>query len=131
MRALLTTAAALCALALGACGGGNDKKDAEGVVRDFAKATSESDGKKFCKELVTQEFLEQTTGAKGDGAQGSCVKQIDALKGVQIKVAKITKTEVDGDTATVDAQLESQGRKQPQRFRLKKEDGKFRLVANK
>ena len=124
----LATAACLALLALAGCGGGDDKDDAEQTVRDIADATSDSDGDKFC-DLVTTQFLEQTTGAKGDKAKDACQKQIDSLKNAELKVSKITKTEVKGDKATVTAELESQGRKRPQVFNLKKEDGKFRLTS--
>lgn len=126
--AAVATAACLALAALAGCGGGNDKEDAEQVVRDIAAATSDSDGDKFCG-LVTDQFLEQSTGAKGDKATDACKKQIDSLKNQDIKVTKITGTEVDGDRATVTAELESQGRKRPQVFNLKKEDGEFKLAS--
>ena len=103
-------------LALGACGGGSSKEDAEQTVKDIASATNDSDGDKFC-DLVTKAFLEQTTGAKGDKAKDACKKQIDSLKNADLKVAKITKTEVNGDKATVTAVLESSGQQRPQVFR--------------
>ncbi len=127
-RILGLAASALTILALGACGGGSDKEDAEQTVRDIASATSDSDGDKFCK-LVTDKFLEQTTGAKGDKAKDACKKQIDSLKNADLKVNKITKTEVDGDNATVTAELESSGQKRPQVFKLKKEDGDYKLAS--
>jgi hypothetical protein len=114
--------------ALGSCGGGSDKEKAEKTVRDIASATNDSDGDKFC-DLVTTEFLEQTTGAKGDKAKDACKKQIDSLKSPDLKVDKISKTEINGDNATVTAVLESSGQKRPQVFRLKKQDGKFRLAS--
>lgn len=121
----------IVAIALAGCGGGDDKEDAERVIRDFAEAVSESDGETFCKELVTREYLEQTTGATGDNAVSQCVKQIDALKQGSFKIAKIDKTEIDGDKATVTAQVETQGQKVPQVFRLVKQDGEFRLTGNR
>ena len=127
-RILGLAACLLTILALGACGGGSDKEDAEQTVRDIASATSDSDGDKFCG-LVTDEFLEQTTGAKGDKAKDACKKQIDSLKNADLKVNKITKTEVDGDNATVTAELESSGQKRPQVFKLKKEDGDYKLAS--
>jgi len=117
----------LTTLALGACGG-SDKKDAEQTVRDIASATNDSDGDKFCN-LVTRQFIEQTTGAKGDKAKDQCKKQIDSLKNPDLKVSEITKTEVHGDKATVTAVLESSGRKRPQVFNLRKEDGDFKLAS--
>ena len=121
-------AACVAVLGLAACGGGSDKEDAEGVVRGIAEATNDSDGEKFC-DLVTEQFLEQSTGAKGDKAKDACKKQIDSLKNTPLKVNKITKTEVKGDTATVTAELESRGQKRPQVFNLKKEDGEFKLAS--
>ena len=121
-------ASVLAAVALGACGGGSDKEDAEKTVRDIAAATTDSDGDKFC-DLVTDKFLEQTTGAKGDKAKDACKQQIDSLKNADLKVTKIKKTTVDGDNATVEAELESSGQKRPQVFRLKKEDGDFKLAS--
>jgi len=118
----------LAMVALGACGGGNDKKDAEQTVRDIASATNDSDGDKFCG-LVTKMFIEQTTGAKGDKAKDACKKQIDSLKSPDLKVSKITKTEIKGDKATVTAVLKSSGRKRPQVFNLKKEDGDYKLAS--
>jgi hypothetical protein len=127
-RPAVIAASLLAAAALAACGGGSDKEDAEQTVRDIAEATTDSDGDKFCG-LVTDQFLEQTTGAKGDKAKDACKKQIDSLKNAELKVTKITKTTVDGDNATVEAELESSGQKRPQIFKLKKEDGDFKLAS--
>ena len=117
MSRLRTPALATCvaALALAGCGGGSDKEDAETVVRDIAKATNEADGDKFCG-LVTEQLLEQSTGAKGDKAKDACKKQINSQKNANLKVTKISKTEIDGDKAKVTADLESSGRKRPQVF---------------
>jgi len=121
----------IVAIAVAGCGGGDpDEGDAERVIRDFATAVSKSDGETFCKELVTREYLEQTTGATGDNAVSQCVKQIDSLKQGSFKIVKIDKTTIDGDKATVNAQVETQGRKVPQVFRLEKQDGEFRLTGN-
>ena len=118
-------------MALSACGGGDPgKEDAERVIRDFATAVSKSDGDTFCKELVTREYLEQTTGATGDNAVSQCERQIDSLKQGSFKISKIEKTTVDGDKATVNAQVETQGRTAPQVFRLEQQDGEFRLTGN-
>ncbi len=129
---LARLAAPLAVLALLAgCGGGkSDEESVEQVVRDFAEATSESDGDRFCRELITREFLEQTTGAKGDKAEEQCAKQIDALKGADIEIVEIKRTKVDGDKATVTAELEQQGRKGQQTFNLVREDGDFRLTSS-
>jgi hypothetical protein len=122
----------IVAIALAGCGGGDpDEGDAERVIRDFAKAVSESDGKTFCRELVTREYVEKTTGATGDNALSQCEKQIDSQKQGTLKIVKIDKTEIDGDKATVTAQVELQGQRVPQLFRLENQDGEFRLTGNR
>ncbi len=130
MNRLRTPALAACVavLALAGCGGGNDKEDAEGVVRDIAQATNDKDGGKFC-DLVTEDLLEQSTGATGDRAKDACEKQIDSSRRVRVKLTKIVKTEINGDKATVTAELEQSGRRRPQVFNLKKEDGDFKLAG--
>lgn len=121
-------AACLAVAALAACGGKSDKEEAEDVVRGIAEATNDSDGGKFC-DLVTEQFLEQSTGAKGDEAKDACKKQIDSLKNTKLEVTKVSKVEVKGDKATVTAELSSRGQKRPQVFNLKKEDGEFKLAS--
>ena len=121
-------AACVALLAFTGCGGGSDKEDAEGVVRDITEATNEKDGGKFCG-LVSEQLLEQSTGAQGDRAKDACEKQIDSGKTVRVKLAKIVKTEINGDKATVTAELEQSGRKRPQVFNLTKEDGDFKLAG--
>jgi ketosteroid isomerase-like protein len=127
----LATTIALALLAVAATGCGSlSKDDAEQTVRDFAKATSAADGKKLCHDLVSHDYLEKTTFATGDNAIEQCVKQISAAKGIEVKVSSIKSAKVDGDRATVTAELEYQGTKRPQVFNLKKEDGRFKLVSS-
>jgi predicted nucleic acid-binding protein len=119
---------AACA-ALAACGGGDDKGDAEQTVRDFVDATNERDADRFCCDLVTQEFLEQSTGAKGDKAEDACRDQLKAVRGLKLKLVEIERTKVDGDRATVRVRLETQGTTQKQVLRLRKEDGDWKLAG--
>ena len=122
--------ALICLLvAVSGCGGGNDKSDAEQTVRDFVQATKDRDAKKFCDELVTQEFLEQTMGATGDKARESCKREFSNLSGLRVDLVRIEKTKVDGDHATVTAVLSRQGQRIPQELRLKKEDGDWKLAG--
>ncbi len=123
----------ICLLALLAgCGGGggDDKEDAEQAVRDFVTATREKDSDAFCDELVTQEFLEQATGATGEQAAQSCKRELDSLTGVNVKVVRIVRTEVKEDTALVTAVLARGGQELRQRLRLKKEDGDWKLAGS-
>ena len=123
--------ALICLLAaVSGCGGGDDKSDAEQTVRDFVQATREHDADKFCDELVTQEFLEQTIGATGDKATESCKREFKNLRGLRVDLVRIEKTTVDGDRATVTAVLTRQGQRIKQELRLKKEDGDWKLAGS-
>ena len=122
--------ALICLLvAVSGCGGGDDKEEAEQTVRDFVEATRERDADKFCDELVTQEFLEQTIGATGDKAKESCKREFRNLSGLRVDLVRIAKTEVDGDHATVTAVLDRQGQRIRQELRVKKEDGDWKLAG--
>jgi Domain of unknown function (DUF4878) len=127
---LLPALLATVALVLAACGGGGDDKDeAEQTVRDFVKATNDRDTETFCGELASQEFLEQSTGAKGDQAQEECRRQLEAIQGLEVELVRIRETKIDGDRATVTAVIESQGAPTPQTLRLVKEDGDWKLAG--
>jgi hypothetical protein len=132
MPARLAAVGALALILLvSACGGQEDPaKQAQGVVKDFAKAVNDRDGKTFCHDLVTRSYLEQITLAKGKSAESQCERQIDTLRLQQkYKVVKFDKTKIDGDKATVTAVLQVERLRRPQVFRLRKEDGKFRLTS--
>jgi predicted lipid-binding transport protein (Tim44 family) len=122
----------ICLLALlaGCGGGGDDREKAQQAVRDFVAATREKDADAFCDELVTQEFLEQATGATGDQATQSCKREFDSLTGVDVKVVRIVRTQVDDDTARVTAVLARGGEELRQTLRLKKEDGDWKLAGS-
>jgi predicted lipid-binding transport protein (Tim44 family) len=119
----------LITLALVACGAG-DEEDVEQTVRDFVEATNDQDAETFCDELLTQEFLERTTGAKGEAAQDECRRQTEAIKGLSVELVRIRKTEIDGARATVTAVIKTQGRPAHQTLRLEKEDGDWRLSGS-
>lgn len=116
-----------CVLALVAGCGGDDKKDAEQTVRDFVKAVNERDADAYCDDLITQEFLEKSTFAKGDRAGESCKRTFKAIKGLHIELVRIVKTEVDGDKATVVAVLRRPGGQIRQRLQLEKDGGDWKL----
>lgn len=122
--------ALICLLvAVSGCGG-DDKEDAEQTVRDFVEATRERDADKFCDELVTQEFLEQSIGATGDKARESCKREFNSLSDLRVNLVRVEKTVVDGDSATVTATISSQGQRIKQKLRLKKEDGDWKLAGS-
>ncbi len=124
----LTALAALFAIGLSACGG-SDKDKVDKTVRDFVTATNSRDAKAFCDKLVSQQFLEESTGAKGSKARDACHQQLRSLKSIKIKLEKINSTKVQGDKATVRAVLSTQGQKQDQVLRLRKEGGDWKLAG--
>ena len=126
LRPFLMLLLAVIALALAACGD-DDKDDVEQTVRDFVSASSEPDPEAFCEEIVTQEFLEQATGATGDQAEDECRRQLEEAPGVDAELVEIRRTEVDGDNATVRAVIRTQGRSSTRTLRLEQEDGEWKL----
>jgi predicted PilT family ATPase len=121
-------AALICLLALLAGCGGDDKKDAEQTVRDFVTALRERDADTFCDDLVTEEFLGQFSGATGDKAKESCKSELSKLTGLQdVRLVKVDSTKVNGDEASVTAVILRQGQRLRQVYRLKKEDGDWKL----
>jgi hypothetical protein len=123
------TAVLLATLGLAACGGGNDKEDAEQTVRDFVKASNARDADALCDRLLSKEFIEQSTGATGDKAKSTCKQQLKLLRPAKRKLTKIVSVKIDGDSATVSTILETQDQPQPQSFKLTKEDGDWRLAG--
>jgi Domain of unknown function (DUF4878) len=121
----------LCLLpvALSACGGGDDSKDAQQTVRDFVQATNDRDGDRLCGELLSQGYMEKYTGATGDRTEGACKQQLDLLKGLKLRLVSVGAVEVDGDKATVRATIATGGRRTPRRFQLVKEDGAWKLAG--
>ena len=123
--------AVLCLLlAVSGCGGGNDQEDAEQTVRDFVTALRERDADTFCDDLLTEEFLEQFSGASGDNASESCKRELKSVTGIErVKLVKIGKAKVDGDEGSVRAVIVRQGQRIDQVYRLKKEDGDWKLAG--
>ncbi len=115
---------------LAACGGGSDKEDAEQAVRDFVKASNARDADELCDHLLSKEFIEQSTGATGDRAHAACKQQVASLtKEFRIELGKLGAVRVDGDRARVTATIRTQGVPQRRVFRLRKEDGDWRLAG--
>ena len=119
--------ALLCLVALLAGCGGDDKEDAQQTVRDFVTAVNERDADAYCDDLITEEFREKSTFAKGDQAVESCKRQLKAIKGLHIELVRIVSTKVDGDTATVVAVLRRPGGEIKQRLQLEKDGGDWKL----
>lgn len=118
----------ICLLALLAGCGGNDEQDAEQTVRDFVTALQERDADTFCDDLVTDDFLGRFSGATGDQAKESCKRELNSLTSLEkVRLAKIEGSKVNGDDATVTAVIERGGQRQRQVYRLKKEDGDWKL----
>ncbi len=93
------------AVALSACGGGDDSKDAQQAVRDFVQATNDRDGDRLCGDLLSQDYMEKATGANGDKAEDACKQQLDLIKGLKLRLVSIGAAKVDGDSAIVRATI--------------------------
>ena len=128
MRHVLTAALVLGVVVAG-CGGGSDETDAKSTVTQFFTAMHKQDTAKLCDDLLTKDFIEESTGATGDRAGQECRSQFKSLRATNIKLVKVNKVEIDGDDATVTATVGAQGQTRPQVFRLKKEDGAWRLAG--
>ena len=119
--------ALLCLVALLAGCGGDDKEDAQQTVRDFVTAVNERDADAYCDDLITEEFREKSTFAKGDQASESCKRQLKAIKGLRLELVRIVSTKVEGDKATVVAVLRRPGGEIRQRLQLEKDGGDWKL----
>jgi Domain of unknown function (DUF4878) len=122
---------AVAAVLLPVACGGDDREKVEQTVRDFVRATDRRDADQFCDELVTQEFLEQSTGATGDQARDACKQQLKAVTGLRIELVRIREIEIDGDRAEVTAVLKTQGRRDVRLLRLTQEDGDWKLAGGR
>jgi hypothetical protein len=126
----LTLAIAAVALLGAACGGDEDETLAvERTVRDFVRATDRRDADAFCGRLVTQEFLEQWTGAVGGQAEDACRQQFRAVTGLRLQLVRIERTVIDADRARVTAILEAQGQRQVRLLRLREEEGDWKVAG--
>ena len=119
----------LVVLALAACGGGNPEQEAQDAVRQFIKATNERDEATFCGDVVTQQFREQLTAAKGDSAKEACEEQLKRSKAPRLQLVRIARTELDGDEGKVTAEMRTQGQPLNQVFQVRKEDGDWRIAG--
>ena len=124
--ALLTI---VCALLVGACGGGDDNAEVKQTVRDFVTATNARDGDKLCNDVLTQDYLEKATGATGSEARDACKQQLDLITGLKLRLVQLGEPKVDGDSATINATIATGSQQAPRRFRLQKEDGNWKLAS--
>ena len=122
-------AALTCLVALLAGCGGDDKTQAQQTVRDFVKAVNTRDADAYCDDLITKEFREKTTFAKGDRASESCKREFRAIRGLHIELVRIVSTKVDGDKATVTAVLGRSGQELKQQLKLEQSDGDWKLAG--
>jgi hypothetical protein len=122
-------AALICLLAVVAGCGGDDKKDAEQTVRDFATAVRDRDGDRLCDDILTDEFIGAFSGASGDKGRESCKREIKLLTGLKLKLVRIVRTKVDGDRASVTAVMDREGQPFQQVYKLQKEDGDWKIAG--
>ena len=120
----------LVVAALAGCGGGgSDQEKAEQTVRDFIAASNERDTAKLCDELLSQQFVEQTTLATGENARAACKRQYAQLKAARIELIDIQGAEIDGDQARVKTVIDVQGQRASRVFRLVEVNGDWRLAG--
>jgi hypothetical protein len=122
------TAALVAFTLLAAAGcGGDDEKEAAETVREFVAALNARDADKFCNDLITQDYLERQTFAESEDVSEECERQFKLIKGLKVELVRIASTRVDGDRARVKAVLSSQSQEYDQLYRLKHEDGDWRI----
>lgn len=111
------------ALALAACGSSdNDESQIEDVVVTSATSTDPAD----CKELATQQFIEQTTQSEGSEAIETCEEEATNDEGAD--KATVSNVEVDGSNASADVALSGGGFDgQKVEVTLVKEDDQWKL----
>jgi hypothetical protein len=118
-------------LALAGCGGGgdDDPDQVRQTVRDFVEATNERDGDMLCGELLTREYVENSTLATGEQADEACRRQLEATTGLRLELISIGRPKVEDDDATVRAVIDTGGVRSPRLFRLEREDGMWKLAS--
>jgi hypothetical protein len=101
---VLTCLLIVSALALAACGSSNsDESQIEEAVETSATSTDPAD----CKELSTQQFMEQIAQTEGAEAVKTCEKEASEETGA--KSASVSNVEVDGSKATAEVALTGGG----------------------
>ncbi|HEV7399511.1 MAG TPA: hypothetical protein VGN84_04510 [Solirubrobacterales bacterium] len=101
---VLTCLLIASALALAACGSGNgEESQIEEVIETSATSTDPAD----CKELSTQQFMEQIAQTEGAEAVKTCEKEASEETGA--KSASVSNIEVDGSKATAEVALTGGG----------------------
>ena len=120
-----------CAFAVAGCGGGgdDDREEIDRTISEFVAALNTRDGETFCEDLVTREWVEKRTFAKGDRAISACKQELGRLKGLRLELVRVENVKVDGDNARVRAVLSVQSQEQDQVYRLRKEDGGWRIAS--
>ena len=120
----------ICLLALLAgCGGGSDEEEVEQTIRDFVTAVNERDADTYCDELITEEFRERSTFAKGDRARESCKRALKAITGLNIRLERIGDPKIAGDKATVNVMFRRSGQRVTQKVTLEKDGGDWKIAG--
>ena len=127
VRAKSTLVAAITGLALAGCGPfGSEEDEVKDVVRDYAAGIADGDGGKVCDTIAedSKEQFEQA-GTKCEDAFKSfgaflTPDQKDDFKNIDPDVS------IDGDEAT--AEVDELGPTGQTEFRLKKDDGDWRIT---
>ena len=90
----------LSALALAACGSSSDEEaDIEAAIETSATTTVPAD----CKQVNTQQFMEQVTRESGEAAVEECEKEAENDEGSDS--VSVSSVEIDGSSASAEAAL--------------------------
>ena len=82
--------------------GGGEEKSEEDRVNEAAEKVITTTEPSACRELATEEFVQKLTGETGSAAIDACEENNEAFG----EGAKIDSTELDGDKATVELEVE-------------------------
>ncbi|HEX5592472.1 MAG TPA: hypothetical protein VFX35_03880 [Solirubrobacterales bacterium] len=101
--ALLPALLLALALGLAACGGGGES-DEDKIVSTIEESATSTDPA-ICEETQTQAFMEQTTSAGGAAAVKACEEETKEEAGNDPDSVTVSEVEIDGDTATANAEF--------------------------
>jgi hypothetical protein len=120
----------------GGSGGGDDQEAISAVVIGYAKAFADGDTEKACGYLSKSGLASVEAAAKQlhqDGCAdvlAEATGSIDAEAKKSLESMRVTSVDVDGDTATVQTQVDSTGGDHTTSANVVKEDGEWKIAAD-
>lgn len=117
----------VCALAVGACGGGGAEDDIRQVVEDYSSGLIEGDAGRACDALTPGAWRQLSRA----GSRAGCIRIVNERgrpRGAarrQLEDPEVQDLEVDGDTASALVAIE--GSESETRTRFRRVDGRWRI----